>query len=178
MSLYYLKNGELIHYGILGMKWGKRKSSTPKDYGTVGKDVKIKSKDIKKEQRKLAKRYYDKADKTELNKWVKEIDQLYKDRMSKKYDFDLDDGGGGSNAASRKAGARYMKAYEELEKVDDRLHAEAGKKAKSEILKKYGQTRMDKIQKQDVAKGIAIAATFMAVPAATVTGLIVSDLRK
>lgn len=161
------------------MKWGKRKASTPKDYGTVGKDYKIKSKDIRKEQRKLYKKYYKSAaglteeDRSKINKLSAEAN-----RLAKKYDFDQDDGGGGSSAASRKAGARYMQIWDEIGEIENKRDVEASKKASDAILKKYGQSRIDKIKRQDVATGVAFAATLIAVPAATVTGLIVSDLRK
>lgn len=162
---------ELYHFGIKGQKWGVRRfqnkdgSLTPagkKRYGTVGPNVKVKSKTIKEERQNLRRMYREQdPEYSESAKLRKQASDLYK-----KYDFDGDDGGGGRTAADRKAGEKYMELWEKISSIEDGIDNRARKKATEAIIEKYGEKRISDMQKIDNAKSIAIITAVLATPIA------------
>lgn len=62
------------------------------------------------------------------------------DRLAKKYDFDLDDGGGGKTKEDEKAGARYMLLWEEIDDLDRQRRNEAIDVSLKKIEDKYGKS--------------------------------------
>jgi hypothetical protein len=171
MSNYIYNGGELCHYGVKGMKWGVRRyqnsdgSLTPagkKRYGEIGPDRKVKSRDIKNERHSLRKKYMEQTE--EYSKANKLKSQAY--ALAEKYDFDGDDGGGGSTAASRKAGAKYMDLWNDIDALETEAYTKANKRATNEIIKKYGEKRVNSINRADTAKGVAAVAGFFTLPIA------------
>ena len=63
--------------------------------------------------------------------------------LQKKYNFDADDGGGGTTAADKKAGKKYMKIWDEVSYIDDamdrRRNIYAEKKSVDKVISKYGK---------------------------------------
>ena len=73
MSNYIIKDGELYHYGVPGMKWGIRKARK------AGVDYKYKSHGQKKWEKKLAKAKGDPTNKEKLSKAKTKL-EFYKKR--------------------------------------------------------------------------------------------------
>lgn len=78
----------------------------------------------------------------------KEAKKLRREAMNlaKKYDFDADDGGGGSTKASQKAGKKYMQLWDKVAELEEEPYysrASHAKYVEKELLKKYGQEKMD-----------------------------------
>lgn len=93
-------------------------------------------------------------------------DEAYK--LTKMYDFDQDDGGGGSTKADREAGARYMKLWDDIEALEEKSSRVSRDKATQAIVDKYGDTAITQIKRRDNAKALALVGAFFAVPLATV----------
>ena len=167
----FLYNRELYHAGIKGQRWGVRRfqnkdgSLTPegkKRYGTAGPETKIKSKTFFEERRMLREKYIlEDPDHARTEKYRKQIHELLS-----KYDFDGDDGGGGSTDADRKAGKKYMELWEKYERLSSEITARANKKVTNTLIEKYGEKRVRDIETaNNIKAGIATAAYLLAVPA-------------
>lgn len=177
MANYIITNNGLVntdtlsHHGVKGMKWGVRRyqntdgSLTPagkKRYGEIGPDQKVKLKEVRKERINLRNKYTKESN--EYAEAQKLKSQAY--ALAKKYDFDGDDGGGGSTPASEKAGAKYMELWDKIDQLESQAYTQAHKRASNEIVKKYGEKRVNDITKIDTAKGVASVTAFLAAPIA------------
>ena len=136
----------LSHYGVLGMKWGHRKS-------------KISGKEVQSYHRAQRK-----ASIQSLNKKYK-VDELRKEAYdyARRNHLDYDDGGGGSVKASQ----TYMKKWEKIEDLEYRIKQESSKKAADSVLQKYGDQGLSQMKKQneiDAVKAVAIASAILLGP--------------
>lgn len=126
-------HGESInHSGVRGMRWGQRKSLRQK---------------VDKEQRSSIKKResdYVKND-PKVNKHLGEAR-----RLANKYDFDQDDGGGGSTKKSQDAGRRYMEHLEKSEFMMESIHRKAVKDTNIEITKKYTADLLTQIGRKNM----------------------------
>lgn len=115
----------LEHFGTKGMKWGVRRKER--------KAVKSRRREIVTSERK-------KAD----LKTRKETADLRAKAMglAKKYDFDQDDGGGGTTRDSKKAGAQYMKLWDKVYEIEMKNRNEAGQNVTKRMLKEFGEQKL------------------------------------
>lgn len=84
---------------------------------------------VRSEEKKLSAKY--EAKEKELREEI--------DRLAKKYDFDLDDGGGGKTKEDEKAGAKYIQLWEEIDDLDRQRRNEAIDISLKKIEDKYGK---------------------------------------
>ena len=182
---------ELYHHGIKGQHWGVRRfqnedgsltSAGKKRYenGMTYKEMKKSYNSDRKAFKKEAdtdegvskkkKALYDQADKKE-----KEAQNLYK-----KYNFDGDDGGGGKTKADEKAGAKYMKLYEDAERLRDQADYQSHVYVQQKLLSKYGKESLNQFHKDEAAhveKGMkAAAGVIMALSVSAIGYAIAADL--
>lgn len=162
---YYGTSGEkyLAHHGILGMKWGVRRFQNP-DGSLTSAGKKRYSKEELQSIRDEKRKHYDKAYKS--NPDFKKARQLEKEayELTKKYDFNADDGGGGRTRVDQAAGRKYTKLLDEVALLKDSAEVDSRKETEKYITDKYGRMAMDQLNKQDQLRGMAMAAGFMAIP--------------
>ena len=162
---------ELYHHGIKGQKWGVRRfqnedgsltSEGQKRYGESGK--KISSKEYYSEKRELTKNLEKKDPRREkLRSYETEMESLM-DR----YDFDQDDGGGGTTKADQKAGRRYWELTEKHQELSDQIEAQAKADAGKILAQKYGANQVKRIETVSNIKAgitaVAVMAPILAMP--------------
>lgn len=144
----------LAHYGVLGMKWGHRKS-------------KISGKEVQSYHRAQRK-----ASVQSLNKKYK-VDELRKEAndYARRNHLDYDDGGGGSV----KAGQTYMKKWKKIEDLENRIDQESSKKATDSVLQKYGDQGLSQMKKQehvDAVKDVAMVSAILLGPPIAIGALL------
>ena len=145
---------ELMHYGVLGMKWGKTSRSQ--------QPAKPSYKEMRQDRRAIGLQESKKAFKESGAK------QRYKEAYDygTKNHLDLDDGGGGS----ARAGKHYWKMLEEASALEEKGDQIATTKAAARFVEKYGQTRVDSFTKHERVKqqviATAVIATMLATPVA------------
>ena len=165
-------DNELIHYGILGMKWGVRKDRSS---SSSRKSSRVSNKQIRDDREKFRKEAQASlsGEALKASKRRKEVEkEIY--RLMDKYDFDHDDGGGGRTAADRKAGAKYMKLNDELMRIDDIIENDVRTRASKKLVEKYGAKRIDQFKTaENVKAGMAVAAVVAAAPVVMVGGTVV-----
>lgn len=114
----------------------KKQSETTKKPASY-RFSKAEQKQIKQEFRSVYesnKKKIQQEDDAKIKKLRNEIDSL-----TKKYTFDLDDGGGGETAEDEKAGKRYMDLWSEIDNLESSLGSRARALASKEIEEKYGR---------------------------------------
>lgn len=156
---------ELYHHGIKGQRWGVRRfqnkdgSLTP-----AGKQrVKVSNKQIREERKHLSQQYY----KTESKSSSAKLKSLYDeaDQLARTYDFDQDDGGGGTSAASRRAGRRYMKIWDEISEIENSIDYRVRQKTGQALVEKYGKERVDRFERQEaIATGATVIGVLVGLP--------------
>lgn len=163
-SEYFItRSDELKHYGIQGQKWGVRRfenydgTLTPEGkerYG-IGDGKRPTDKQITNYKGDRVKYY------KSIDKRVKRYDELVRkaNALADKYDFDRDDGGGGSTPAASRAGKKYMKYWEEAEELIEQASKDIEAKVNKEVIDVYGKERIDSYKfNQDVKNGMATVA--------------------
>lgn len=162
-----MDNYVIQHHGILGQKWGIRRfQNVDGSLTAAGKKRYSRSelKDIRNEKYK----YQSDAEANDPRR--KEMARLEKEAydLASKYDFDQDDGGGGSTEADQAAGRKYWELWEDYGALEDSIEMDSAKMATDHIIDKYGQTAIDQLKAQDTRNTIAALAAIWAVPAAVV----------
>jgi hypothetical protein len=168
----YLEIRELYHHGIKGQKWGMRRFQNPdgtlteagkKRYGIVGlKEVSLDT--IEKERREYREKLTNSADDMKKAKMLEDKARA----LAKKYDFDPDDGGGGTTKESQDAGAKYMELWQEIDRLREpysyggQKYYEFKKKTEEYLTNKYGTFRMNMLKTKENAPKIAFGATTVA----------------
>lgn len=174
---------ELRHYGINGQKWGIRRWQNPdgsfneegkKRYGRLGRPRVNKelARKISKERSSL------------INKYVEEDPRLAKSMklreealaLAEKYHLDLDDGGGGDGTPEAiKAGRKYMKMWDTIDKLEDgvydKVYHEAKQRAQEYMNNKYGKDVMTAYQRRNNVIGNAVS---IGVSLAAIGGLVLT----
>ena len=166
----------LIHYGIKGQQWGRRRyqnedgslTAAGKEHYDVGGDSNPKS-STKKPSRYKRGRQYSKEEQEYANKDVerqKQQSKEYQDydrevkRLQKKYGFD--ENGNQlyrdeyhSKDQIKNAKKRYYEMQENAESLVSVFEANANKKARDHIVKKYGHTAVDDIKHYNNVNSVA-----------------------
>ena len=155
----------LYHHGVKGQKWGRRRYQN-KD-GTLtpaGKQrVKVSNKQLREEQKQLRQQYYETESKSSSAKLKSLYDEV--DKLARTYDFDQDDGGGGTSAASRKAGRRYMEIWDEISEIENSIDYRARQKTGQALVEKYGKERVDRFERQEsIAAGATVLGVLLGIP--------------
>ena len=184
-------NDYIYHHGVKGQRWGIRRYQNEdgslteegkKRYGTVGlKEVSLER--IQNDR----KSYMDKLSSTAKD--LKKADELEKKayKLAEKYDFDKDDGGGGSTKESQDAGKKYYELLSEAELLRAPYEYggaiyEKNKKITNEYLtKKYGTFRMKMLSVKENAPIVAAGSIFLTSILAAIGGtayIVIKDLKK
>lgn len=176
---------ELRHYGINGQKWGVRRwqnadgsfnEEGKKRYGRIGgkrlsrAQRKAISQDIRSKTNELVK---NDSRQKQIEEYYKQMTSLYN-----KYDFDGDDGGGGSTKASQAAGKKYMELSEKIAMLEDKIRSDALRKAKTYVDEQYGN---GSVAAYDAHKKFVTGAVFVGIELAicgTLGFMMYSDLKK
>lgn len=167
----------LVHHGIKGMKWGIRRYQN-EDGSLTPAGKKRYSRDELKSIREDKYKYRDKAYKSNPDhKKARQLEQQAYD-LSNRYDFDADDGGGGSTRASQAAGRKYMQLWDEIALLEDNAEVDSRKEAEKYVMDKYGRMAVYQLNKQDQLRGMALTAAFMAVPVGALLGIRALDRRQ
>lgn len=173
---------ELCHHGIKGQRWGIRRYQNEdgtlteegkKRYGSVGlKEVSLNT--IEKDREKYKQKLLDST--ADIRKAKKLEDQAI--ALAKKYDFDPDDGGGGSTKAAQEAGIKYMDLWEEAARlrapyeIGGSKYNEYHKLTNDYLTKKYGTYRMNMLKTKDVAPVVAAGVSITALLLAGIGGFV------
>lgn len=157
-------SNELYHHGILGQKWGVRRFQNPDGTRTAAGKKRyekyggLSNKEYKAEKWNIRKEF---AKQSKINSQIEDLTKQAYD-LAEKYDFDGDDGGGGSTAADRAAGRKYMKIWDKVEYLENKRDAEARQKAAKHLMKKYGETTYKNLEDREVSLRNATAIAFLA----------------
>lgn len=168
MQDYFLIDGTLYHHGIMGQKWGRRRFQNEdgslteegrRRYGVIGKDKKVKIRDIRKERSNLITKYENEDPRN------KEISKLYNKIGKNTKDLDVRmfiDG----NDFKKEYERRSINERNKINKLEDQIATDALNRAKKEITEKYGTMRVNQLKAADgaimVATGAAIVGAITA----------------
>lgn len=136
----------LMHYGKLGMKWGRRKAKL-----TV------------REYNKQRNKTYKDLEKNHRN--TKTVNNLYKRQKNlvENYTFDADDGGGTKTKADKIAAKEYMKNWGKIEALESQRTKEVSSQVDKVLSKKYGKQTINKVKKtKEFQRNLKIGAAGVA----------------
>lgn len=155
----FMSDGYLAHHGIKGQKWGVRRfrnedgsltKAGKERYGFKGTG-KTRN-ELNAEVKQLREEGYQKASK-KLG-----VDKLKAEasEYAKRNGLDEDDGGGGDP----KAGAKYWKMQEKINRMDEKAYESAAKYAQDALNSKYGDQTFEKLLQKNnqIATGQTVAA--------------------
>lgn len=113
----------------------------------------------------------------------KKIRSKYRDELQKesekirefgqKHNLDLDDGGGGSLSK----GAEYMAKWDKFEQRQNEIVGEIGKATNDQLIKKYGESSIDRIEKGDRRQVQKIMVGMLALPVSAIGLAVYGDRR-
>lgn len=155
----------LEHHGILGMKWGVRRYQN-KDGSLTPAGKKRYSRAELDSIRNEKNEYIRNAQKNDPRR--KEMTRIEKEArdLASKYDFDQDDGGGGTTEADKAAGRKYWELWEEYGYLQDAIDGDAGEKATKHILDKYGDVAIKQLKQRENAIAIGFVSAAYGIPLA------------
>ena len=171
---------ELYHYGIEGQKWGVRRWQNSD--GSFNEEGKIRYGRVSHKQAKQIRNEISNKirDYTKSDSRNKQVNELYKkaSELARKYDFDGDDGGGGSTKASQAAGKKYMDINYEIAELQRQIRSDSVAKARKYISETYGANILSAYDKR---KKAITGAVFVGIELAligTISVMAYSDLHK
>ena len=166
----------LAHHGIKGQRWGVRRYQN--EDGTLteagkrryyvdsnGEMKKIPSAKILKQEIDSNRKAY--AGSGKAKDYQQKLTEAANNaiKIGKQYGLDLDDGGGGSEAAQRE----YQLAWDRYNALAKQYNAYSKAYAEEKLIAKYGSTSIDKINRHDQLVGVAaVTATSLAIPLAAI----------
>lgn len=113
----------------------------------------------------------------------KKIRSKYRDELQKesekirefgqKHNLDLDDGGGGSSSK----GAEYMAKWDKFEQRQNEIVGEIGKATNDQLIKKYGESSINRIEKGDRQQVQKIMVGMLALPISAIGLAVYGDRR-
>lgn len=157
----------LSHHGIKGQKWGVRRFQNSDGTLTAAGKKHYSRKELKKIRNEKG-HLIEKFEKNDpRQKRLKEIEKETT-RLANNYDFDQDDGGGGTTRADQAAGRKYMQLYDEYALLEDSISETAREKAAKAIVDKYGQEAIDGINLMNMETAVAFVAAIWAIPIAVI----------
>lgn len=150
----------LYHHGVKGQKWGVRRYQNPdgtytaegrERYGIGSKNPT--SKQINRLQLDLKETY------THEHPLYQKMESYANkaNALAEKYDFDGDDGGGGTTKAAQKAGEKYMEYWNKYEELSEEISQDITKKVNKELIDKYGNKAINSYNmKASIKAGAAV----------------------
>ena len=136
--MYEESSNYLKHYGVLGMRWGRRA--------------------LRKEVRKEYERTYDTEYKI-ANKRSADLESKML-KYADKHKLAYDDGGGGTDKQRK----TYEKMSQELWNLEDKAYTQSKAAAAKKIIDKYGEKEYRHIQTVDTIKTHGAVALMLGVP--------------
>lgn len=160
---------ELCHFGIKGMKWGVRRYQNKDGSLTPAGKRRVSNAEVRNKREEALQKEYKKLNRQYGINEKKEEAIAY----GKKYNLDLDDGGGGNV----KAGRKYRSMWNEINALEDKASFEASKRATQYIIDTYGEKKVKSVERADTARGVAAVAAMISIPLASMGLSIYLDSR-
>ena len=152
----------LMHHGIKGMKWGVRRYQNKDGSLTSAGKKRYNRKDYVDDKNRFyeegSKKY---TDPKKYKRYTDTRDEAY--RIAKKWDLDMDDGGGGKENTPDSERDRYWKLTEKYSKQYDdiftpEVNSKIGKYVSDKLLDTYGKEGVKQFEKEERRQGILLTA--------------------